>query len=71
MRAAVIFGVGLLLTAIVTAAAQTADVRPGSDRWVVAERRGKIYTVATQGPAKARKELLIDLKRTKADIPRS
>ena len=34
MRAAVIFGVGLLLTAIVTAAAQTADVRPGSDRWV-------------------------------------
>jgi uncharacterized repeat protein (TIGR03806 family) len=37
-------------------------VVPGSDRWVVAERYGKIYTFVTD-PKKARKDLLIDLKR--------
>jgi uncharacterized repeat protein (TIGR03806 family) len=36
---------------------------PGSERWVVAERYGKIYTFATD-PKKAKKELLLDLKRT-------
>jgi len=34
MRAPVIFGVGLLFTAIVTTAGQTRDVRPRSDGWV-------------------------------------
>jgi uncharacterized repeat protein (TIGR03806 family) len=38
------------------------SIIPGSDRWVVAERYGKIYTFATD-PKKARKELLLDLKR--------
>jgi uncharacterized repeat protein (TIGR03806 family) len=33
---------------------------PGSDRWVVAERRGKIYTFGTE-PQKAEKHLLIDV----------
>jgi uncharacterized repeat protein (TIGR03806 family) len=36
---------------------------PGGGRWVVAERRGKIYTFATD-PKKARKELLVDVGRT-------
>jgi hypothetical protein len=36
---------------------------PGSDRWVVAERKGKIFTFEND-PAKARKHLLIDLKKT-------
>jgi uncharacterized repeat protein (TIGR03806 family) len=36
---------------------------PGADRWVVAERHGKIYTISTD-PKKPDKQLLIDLKRT-------
>jgi uncharacterized repeat protein (TIGR03806 family) len=36
---------------------------PGSDRWVVAERRGKIYTFSTD-PQKAEKHLLIDVAQT-------
>jgi uncharacterized repeat protein (TIGR03806 family) len=39
------------------------SIIPNSDRWVVAERYGKIYTLSTD-PKKARKDLLIDLKRT-------
>jgi uncharacterized repeat protein (TIGR03806 family) len=35
---------------------------PGSERWVVAERYGKIYTISTD-PKKARKELLLDVGR--------
>lgn len=36
---------------------------PEMDRWVVAERKGKIYTFAND-PKKAEKKLLIDLKKT-------
>jgi uncharacterized repeat protein (TIGR03806 family) len=39
------------------------SIIPGSDRWVVAERRGKIYTFAND-PKNARKELLVDVGRT-------
>src|SRR4051812_34339892 len=33
---------------------------PGSDRWVVAERRGKIFTFSSD-PKKAKKHLLLDV----------
>src|SRR5262245_22688725 len=36
---------------------------PGSDRWVIAQRRGKIFTFEND-PKKAKKHLLIDLKKT-------
>jgi uncharacterized repeat protein (TIGR03806 family) len=39
------------------------SIIPGCDRWVVAERKGKIYTISTD-PKKARKELLVDVGRT-------
>jgi uncharacterized repeat protein (TIGR03806 family) len=39
------------------------SIVPGSNRWVVAERRGKIYTFANE-PKKARKQLLVDVGRT-------
>jgi uncharacterized repeat protein (TIGR03806 family) len=38
------------------------SIVPGMDRWVIAERYGKIYTFSTD-PKKARKQLLLDLKR--------
>ncbi len=38
------------------------SIIPGSDRWVVAERYGKLYTMDTD-PKTARKQLLLDLKR--------
>jgi uncharacterized repeat protein (TIGR03806 family) len=37
-------------------------IMPGSDRWVVAERYGKIYTIDAKA-RKPRKELLLDLRR--------
>jgi uncharacterized repeat protein (TIGR03806 family) len=39
------------------------SIVPGSNRWVVAQRRGKIYTFAND-PKNARKELLVDVGRT-------
>ncbi len=39
------------------------SIVPGSDRWVVAERYGKLYTFSTD-PKKARKHLLLDVGRT-------
>ncbi len=39
------------------------SILPGSNRWVVAERRGKIYTFAND-PKTAKKHLLLDLGKT-------
>src|SRR5262245_534530 len=39
------------------------QIVPKADRWIVAERKGKIYTFPDD-PATDRRDLLIDLKRT-------
>lgn len=39
------------------------QIMPGANRWVIAERKGKIFTFAND-PTTDRKDLLLDLKRT-------